>query len=175
MNIRPRHAIVLLALLLGALPLQAAKLNQTFVNDFETNSIHLWSVDAGNMNFLEANLGKGLDGWTVTTITPVKLVMSGPTVGAGQGRFKVLMSYLDKSFRMEWAEVYFNNAMPKVLGAGTLTYGKGGWSNDDSFSHMAEFQLSNVKSAATPLPSSAVMLLSALALGGFARYRRRPT
>ncbi len=173
MNIRQPRAIVLLALLLGALPLQAAKLNQTFANDFDTNSIYLWSADAGNMSFLEANPGKGMDGWSITTLTPAKLVMAGPTVDAGRGRFKVLLNYLDRSFRMEWAEVYFANAIPTVRGAGTLTYGKGGWSNDDSFSHMAEFQLSNVKSAATPLPSSAVMLLSALALGGLARYRRR--
>ncbi len=164
---------LLLCLLLATGSARAATLDQLFMNDFETNGIYLWSVDPANMTLSSAGFGSNMSGWSVQSNTGEKLVMSGPTLAAAAGRFNVLMNYLSKPFQMEWAEIYFNNAVRTVRGVGTLTYGDSGWSNVNSFSHMSEFSVPAPATIATPLPASVVMMLSALALVSFTQTRRR--
>lgn len=165
--------VMLLSLLLAAAPVRAATLDQLFANDFDATGIYLWSMDPANMTFTSASFGANMNGWTVQSNTGDKLVMSGPSVAPGAGRFNVLMSYLSRPFQMEWAEVYFNNAVTTVRGVGTLTYGLSGWSNVDAFTHMAEFTVPAPATIATPVPASIVTMLSALALVSFTQTRRR--
>lgn len=154
---------LLTALLLTTGSAGAATLEQTFMNDFETNAIYLWSLDASNMSLDGFSASADMGGWQADSISPAHMVLSGPTVAAGAGRFNLLMNYKSTPFRLEWAEVLFDHVGAVVKGYGTLSFNGNGWSNSNVASHLIDIPL-HPQVAATPLPSSVLMMLSALAL-----------
>ena len=158
-------AALLITMLLALGHAQAATLNQTFMNDFETNAVYLWSVDAANMHFDGFSLGSNMEAWQAEVSTPDKLVLRGPSVTAGAGRFNLLMNYQSTPFRLEWAEVFFDKVSNVVRGYGTLTFDGNGWSNTSVASHVIDIPL-HPAVAAMPLPASWLMMASALALVG---------
>lgn len=89
---------LLTALLLTTGSAGAATLEQTFMNDFETNAIYLWSLDASNMSLDGFSASADMGGWQADSISPAHMVLSGPTVAAGAGRFNLLMNYKSTPF-----------------------------------------------------------------------------
>ena len=163
MNNRFVSRALLITLLLTTGSAAAAKLEQTFMNDFETNAIYLWSLDTSNMSLDGFSAGADMGGWQAAISAPAHMVLSGPTVAAGAGRFNLLMNYKTIPFRIEWAEVLFDHVGSVVKGYGTLSFNGNGWSNSNVASHLIDIPL-HPRVAATPLPSSLLMLFSALAL-----------
>jgi len=155
------HLAALLLTLSLATSAAAATLHQTFMNDFASNAIYLWSDDPGNMQFAGTSFGAHLQGWSVQSASPAALVLNGPTVAAGQGRFTVRFDHVKRPFTLQWAEVFFDSGISHVLGAGTLGYSVSGWTGTNAFSHLADIPHLTPQSA-VPLPQSAVLLLSAL-------------
>jgi hypothetical protein len=116
--------------------------------------------------------GANMSGWKVDLSTPARMVISGPTITPGAGRFNLLMNYKTAPFQLEWAEVFFNNITNVVLGAGTLSFNGGGWSNANVATHLVDIPL-HPAAAAMPVPSSILLMLSALALGTLTSMRKR--
>ena len=167
-----RFASLALLMLLTVGTARAATLDQTFMNDFETNTIYLWSLDSANMRFDGFSTGANMAAWNAQVSTADRLVLSGPTLAAGAGRFNLHMHYSSAPFRLEWAEVFFNKVENVVLGRGTLTFDGNGWSNSAFASHSIDMPL-NPTVAALPLPGSAMMMLSALLLLTVPTLRQR--
>lgn len=173
MNTRMTTKALLITLLLSAGSAGAATLNQTFMNDFETNAIYLWSTDASNMSLDGISFGANMGAWQATTHTPAKLVLSGPTIGPVAGRFDLLMNYKNLPFQLEWAEVFFDNANNAIRGYGTLTFDGGGWSNANVSSHVIDIPLH--PGAVVPLPSSLLLLVSIVLFVPVVHGRRSST
>lgn len=172
MNMRcTSPALLILALLAGG-NASAAVLQQAFTNDFQTNAVYLWSVDPSNMTFDGVSFGANMTAWEADIQTPAKRVLRGPTIGAAVGSFNLLMNYTSTPFKLEWAEVFFDNITNVVRGYGTLTYNGSGWSNADVATHLIDIPL-HANAAATPIPSSVLLMLSALALVPLQRLARR--
>ncbi len=163
MNIRAASFALLILISLGGAKTSAAELNQAFTNDFQTNAVYLWSTDPLNMTFDGVSFGTNMPAWHAALHTPARLVLSGPTIGAAAGSFNLVMNYKNTPFKLEWAEVFFDNTINVVRGYGTLTYNGSGWSNADVATHLIDIPL-HANSAATPIPSSVLLMLSALAL-----------
>ncbi len=172
MNVRVTSLALLIFVLLATGNAGAATLDQTFTNDFETNGIYLWSVDPSNMTLAGFSFGANMSGWKADSQSPAKLVLSGPTLGAAAGRFNLLMNYQNTPFKLEWAEVFFDNMSNAVRGYGTLTFNGSGWSNGNVATHLMDIPLHPV-AAATPIPPSLLLMVSALALVPLQRLRRR--
>ncbi len=163
---------LLLILLLTTGSVGAATLNQTFMNDFETNAIYLWSVDASNMTLDGYSVGADMGAWKADISSPARMVLSGPTIAGGAGRFNLLMNYKTTPFQLEWAEVLFDHLGTVVKGYGTLSFNGGGWSNSNVATHLIDIPL-HPNVAATPLPSSLIMMFSALTLVTMKGMRKR--
>ncbi|MBK8958035.1 MAG: hypothetical protein IPM80_06290 [Proteobacteria bacterium] len=163
MSMRIIPAVLSVSLLLCMSGARAAILNQTFQNDFQTNGIYLWSTDFPSMHFEGFALGTNMQAWQAQLDAPSQLVLRGPTVAAGAGRFDLRMNYKSAPFRLEWAEVFFDKAGTVVRGFGTLAFDGSGWSNSSFASHVIDIPL-NPSAAAMPLPGSWLMLTSAVAL-----------
>jgi hypothetical protein len=172
MKLRLTSCMLALTLLLSVAGAGAATLNQTFMNDFESNTLYLWSLDASDMSLKNFTAGANMAGWKMDESSPAHMVLSGPTVAAGAGRFKLLMNYKAAPFRLEWAEVFFEKGINVVRGFGTLTFNGNGWSNANVGTHVIDIPL-QPRVAATPLPGSALLLMSALALGVWRGRRAR--
>ena len=172
MRNRFAYLALLLTLLLTAGSAAAAILEQTFMNDFETNAIHLWSLDSSNMRLDGFSASADMRGWKADVSSPAHMVLSGPPVAAGAGRFNLLMNYKAAPFRLEWAEVLFNSVGTVVKGYGTLSFNGNGWSNSNAATHLIDMPL-HPRAAAMPLPSSLLMMLSALALITVKGLRKR--
>lgn len=172
MKIRITPAILLLTLLLAAASAGAATLNQLFMNDFESNGLYLWSVDAGNMSFESFTPGANMDAWKADVSAPDHLLLRGPTVAAGAGRFSLTMNYKATPFRLEWAEVMFDNVSTVVRGFGTLTFDGNGWSNAAVGNHVIDIPL-HPQVAAMPLPAAWMLLFPALAFMALPGLRKR--
>ena len=172
MNMRVTSLALLIFWLLATGNGSAATLNQTFTNDFETNAVYLWSVDPSNMTLAGLSFGASMSGWQADRQNPAKLVLRGPTVGAAAGSFNLLMSYRHTPFKLEWAEVFFDNVNNVVRGYGTLSFNGSGWSNANIATHLIDIPLHPV-AAALPIPSSLLLMFSALALMPLQRLRRR--
>lgn len=162
----------LLACTLVGANAQAASLNQSFSNDFDTNAIYLWSDDPSNMQFEQVRFSAAMAGWNLDVDSASALVLSGPAAAAGAGRFTVKMDYQVKPFSMQWAEVFFDSGINRILGGGTLTYRNGGWSGSDVFTRAGDIPHQFSAQSAVPLPPSIVLLLSALAFFPLRRYVR---
>lgn len=163
MSARLSAAILVMTLVLGLGSASAATLNQSFMNDFESNAVYLWSLDSANMRFDGFSLGSNMEAWQAEVSTPEQLVLKGPTIAAGAGRFNLLMNYQSTPFRLEWAEVFFDKVSNVVRGYGTLTFDGNGWSNSNVASHVIDIPL-HPTAAALPIPASYWLLASALAL-----------
>ncbi len=172
MKLRLTSCMFVLTLLLSATGAGAATLNQTFMNDFESNALYLWSLDASNMSLERFTAGANMAGWKMDESSPAHMVLSGPTVAAAAGRFNLLMNYKAAPFRLEWAEVFFEKGINVVRGFGTLTFNGNGWSNANVGTHVIDIPL-HPSVAATPLPGSALMMMSALAFGMWRAMRTR--
>ena len=116
--------------------------------------------------------GASMSGWKGDLQNPAKLVLSGPTVGAAAGSFNLLMNYKHTPFKLEWAEVFFDNISNVVRGYGTLSFNGSGWSNANIATHVIDIPLHPV-AAALPISSSLVLMFSALALLPLQHLRRR--
>ena len=163
---------LLITLLLTTGSAGAAILEQTFMNDFETNAIYLWSLDTSNMSLDGFSASADMGGWKAGISSPAHMVLSGPTVAAAAGRFNLLMSYKTTPFRLEWAEVLFDRVGTVVKGYGTLSFNGNGWSNSNVATHLIDIPL-HPRVAATPLPSSVLMMFPALALVTVKGLRKR--
>ena len=172
MNIRVTSLALLMVCLLVGGKTSAATLNQAFTNDFQTNAVYLWSPDPLNMTLDGLSFGANMTAWKADLHTPARLVLSGPTIGAASGSFNLLMNYKNTPFKLEWAEVFFDNITNVVLGYGTLTYNGGGWSNAGVATHLIDIPL-HPNAAAMPIPSAVVLMLSALALIPLQRLSQR--
>ena len=172
MNNCVTNRVLLLALLLTTGSVGAATLDQTFMNDFQDNAMYFWSGDPSNMTLDGFSAGANMNGWKVDVSTPARMVLSGPTVAASAGRFNLLMNFKSTPFQLEWAEVFFNNITNVVLGFGTLSFNGGGWSNANVATHLIDIPL-HPAVAAMPVPSSILLLMSALGLGTLTRVRQR--
>ncbi len=164
--------IGVIGLSMTAIKVDAATLNQTFANDFDTTSIYLWSDAPGNMSFAAVGFGSNMTTWSVQSNTGAQLVLAGSTVAPGAGRFNVTMNFTTTPFTMQWAEVFFSGGFNVVRGAGTLTYQSAGWSNANTFTHLADIP-QQFGAAAVPLPSSLMLLLSSLLFVPLAKLRER--
>lgn len=142
MNVRVTSLALLIFLLLATGNAGAATLDQTFTNDFETNGIYLWSVDPSNMTLAGFSFGANMSGRKADSQSPAKLVLSGPPLGAAA-----------------------------VRGYGTLPFNGSGWSNGNVATHLMDIPLHPV-AAATPIPSSLLLMVSALTLVPLQRLRR---
>jgi hypothetical protein len=163
MSVRISPAALVLTLLLGVSSAHAALLNQTFQNDFDTNGIYLWSVDFPKMRLDGISFGSTMEAWEAQVNAPKQMVLRGPTLAAGAGRFNLLMNYKSTPFRLEWAEVFFDKGSTLMRGFGTLTFDGNAWSNASVASHVIDIPL-HPAVAAMPLPASWLMMASALAL-----------
>lgn len=171
MKLRISFTALFLTLMLTTASAGAATLSQTFMNDFESNALYLWSVDASNMSLDGFSLGANMDAWKAEVSTPDHLLLRGPTIAAAAGRFNLLMNYKSTPFRLEWAEVFFDNVSNVVRGYGTLSFDGNGWSNTGVASHVIDIPL-HPNIAATPLPTSWLMMFSALLLVTVPRMRK---
>jgi len=174
MNPRPAARALLLALLITTSGVGASTLDQTFMNDFESNAMYFWSVDPSNMSLDGFAAGANMGGWKAELSTPAQMILRGPTVAAAAGRFNLLMNYKNTPFRLEWAEVFFDNVSHVVRGYGTLTFTGSGWSNANVATHVIDIPL-HPTVAATPVPPSLVFMLSALSLITCKVLRKRAT
>ncbi|HMM75234.1 MAG TPA: hypothetical protein PJ986_05980 [Gammaproteobacteria bacterium] len=170
-----RLAATLLALSLSAPMALAATLNQTFMNDFTSNALYLWSDVPAELQLGAVAFGSGMQGWSVQSASAAALVLTGPTVAAGQGRFTLRLDYLSRPFSLQWAEVFFDSGINRILGAGTLSYSASGWANANAFTHAADIPHQFAAPASVPLPPSAVLLSSALLFLPLRRLQRRRT
>lgn len=153
----------MLALSLAATSAQAATLNQTFMNEFDANALYFWADDATNLQFAGASFGANMTQWTVTANTGEALVLEGPTtVPAASGRFTLQLDYVTRPFSLQWAEVFFDSGVNRILAGGTLSYTSGGWVGSNVFTHAADVPYQFSAQAAVPLPQSVVLMLSAL-------------
>lgn len=162
----------LLAFTLVGASAEAATLNQTFSNDFDTSAIYLWSDDPSNMQFESVRFSAAMASWNLDANSAGALVISGPTAAAGAGRFTVKMDYVVKPFSMQWAEVFFESGINRILAGGTLTYSNGGWSGSNVFTRAGDVPHQFTAQSAVPLPQSMVLLLSALVFIPLRRYAR---
>lgn len=163
---------LLITLLLTTSSAGAATLKQTFMNDFETNAVYLWSLDTSNMSLDGFSASADLGGWKADISSPARMVLSGATVAAGAGHFNLLMNYKTTPLRLEWAEVLFDRVGTVVKGYGALGFNGNGWSNSNVATHLIDIPL-HPRAAAMPLPSSVLMMLSALALITVKGLRKR--
>ena len=162
---------LLITLLLTTSSAGAATLKQTFMNDFETNAVYLWSLDTSNMSLDGFSASADMGGWKADISSPARMVLGGATVAAGAGRFNLLMNYKTTPLRLEWAEVLFDHVGRMVKGYGALGFSNG-WSNSNVATHLIDIPL-HPRAAAMPLPSSVLMMLSALALITVKGLRKR--
>lgn len=140
----------------------AATLNQTFMNDHATNALYFWADDATNLQFERVRFGTGMTAWSVQSNSGDALVLTGPTVDARAGRFTLRLDYTTRPFSFQWAEVFFDSGLNRILGAGTLTYTTGGWVGSDVFTRAAAVPHQFAAQASVPLPQSVLLLLSGL-------------
>ena len=172
MNIRVTFFALSIFTLLAGANVGAAVLKQTFSNDFQTNAVYLWSVDPSNMSLEGVAFGANMSGWQADVQTPAWLVLSGPTIDAAVGSFSLKMKYKSTPFQLEWAEVFFDTVNNVVRGYGTLTYNGSGWGNADVATRLRDIPL-QATAAAMPVPSSVLLMLSALALVPLQRLGNR--
>lgn len=170
-NIYIRWGAALLALSLAAGGAGAATLSQTFLNEFAANELYLWMDDPDTALVREVRLGSGMTEWAVQSVSGAAVVLNGPRLNPGAGRFTLDFDYLSRPFSLQWAEVFFESGARHVLGAGTLTYTTGGWGDSDLFTRGLDIPYQLSAPAPVPLPQSAALLLSALVL---LPLRRRP-
>jgi hypothetical protein len=150
----------------------AATLNQTFMNDYATNALYFWADDAANLQFAQVSFGTGMTAWSVQQNGGDALVLAGPTVDARAGRFTVRFDYTTRPFSFQWAEVFFDSGLNRILGGGTLTYTTGGWVSSDVFTRAAAVPHPFAAQASVPLPQPALLLVSALLLLPLRQLRR---
>ncbi len=172
-----KFVITLICSLLGtaltADPASAAFMNQSFLNEFDTTSIHFWSDDATKLAFDRVSFGQNMGAWSVESNTGDTLVLAGPVVAATRGRFSLRLDHDRQPFSMQWAEVFFDGAFNVIRGSGTLHYSGSAWTGSDLFTHALDIPNQFSSSAVVPLPSSVVLLLSSLLFVPLRGLRRR--
>ncbi|MGE3772360.1 MAG: hypothetical protein AB7I32_05505 [Gammaproteobacteria bacterium] len=159
-----RLAATLLTLSLSATTAVAATLDQTFMNDFTSNALYLWSDEPAKLQLGAVSFGSNMQAWSVQSASAAALVLGGPAVAAGQGRFSIRFDYVSRPFSLQWAEVFFDGGLNHILGAGTLSYSTSGWAGTNVFTHAADIPQQFTAQTSVPLPPSAVLLSSALVL-----------
>ncbi len=166
-----KFVITLICSLLGtaltADPASAAFMNQSFLNEFDTTSIHFWSDDATKLAFDRVSFGQNMGAWSVESNTGDTLVL------ATRGRFSLRLDHDRQPFSMQWAEVFFDGAFNVIRGSGTLHYSGSAWTGSDLFTHALDIPNQFSSSAVVPLPSSVVLLLSSLLFVPLRGLRRR--
>ena len=140
----------------------AATKNQMFQNDYDSNALYFWSDNPSNLQIALASFGAHMGDWTVDSSTGDALVLSGSTLGAGQGRFTLSFDYVARPFTLQWAEVFFDSGVNHLLDGGTLSYGSSGWSGTSAFTRAGDIPNQFAAQASVPLPPSLVLLLSSL-------------
>ena len=163
----------LFGLALTAGPVGASTLDQTFSNDFDTSSIYFWADDPSNLAFDGVRFAQHMGDWSVQANSGDALVIAGPTVAAGQGRFSLRFDYDTRPFSLQWAEVFFNGGLNVIQGAGTLRYNGSNWTASNLFTHGADIPNQFASSSTVPLPSPVVLLLSSLLFVPLRGLRRR--
>lgn len=147
----------------------AKALTEDFANAFDVTSIFLWSDDPSNMTLNKASFTAGMTGWQTTLATGAALVLSGPAIDSGDGRFSVKFKFRKQPFKLQWAEVLFDGTYNQVMGSGTLQRRGPDWLASSTFTHLGD--IPNL--APVPLPSSIALLLSALVFVPMSKLRRR--
>jgi hypothetical protein len=168
--------LITLAILIVILPLsaRAALMTQSFVNEYQTDAIYLFILNdnrGADISFDTdpVSFGNAASGWSHTLFDTETLMMAGNTIDPFNGSFDV--TFTDNSnrpnrntnqfdFTLEWAEYLGGTS----VGQGSIYYQNGSMTSfDDTFT----------STVPTPLPASAWMLMSGLALFfGIRRYNK---
>ena len=151
---------------------RAALINQSFVNEYRTDAVYLFIINdnrSADISF-ETNpvsFGDDATDWTYTLFGSETLLMEGDPIDPYSGSFRV--SFTDNSprrntnqfdFTLEWAE-YLGGVS---VGQGSIYYQNG---------TIDRFDGNFTSTVPTPLPASAWLLMSGLALFvGFRRYTK---
>jgi hypothetical protein len=117
--------------------------------------------------------------WLTDTRTSTMLKIIGPTVASGTGLFNVNFDYPAPTtpvpaFSFQWAEVFYSTVgnTRSLLGSGTLSFSNGQFTGSGAFTHFSDIAGTAFAGAPVPLPSSVVLLLSALVFVPGAKNRR---
>lgn len=168
--------LITLAILIVILPLsaRAALMTQSFVNEYQTDAIYLFILNdnrGADISFDTdpVSFGNAASGWSYTLYDTETLMMAGNTIDPYNGLFDV--TFTDNSnrpnrntsqfdFTLEWAEYMGGTSVAQ----GSIYYQNGSITSfDDTFT----------STVPTPLPASAWMLMSGLALFlGVRRYNK---
>lgn len=168
---------LIIALLLSLTPLgsQGALVTERYRNDSDITELFLWSDDTSVMTFAGVDLSDPkLAGWTVLDFGD-RLVLEGPEVKMSLGKFDIDFDYSVEPFTAQAAEVLFDEV------AATWTLQKTGKLEFDgtklkkpTANPLSAMQIGHIDAhfspspAAVPIPSSALLMVSAIAFLGVA-------
>lgn len=157
-----------------SLPLGAASgaaVVKEIQNEFTSNAMYLWSDDPGNTTIDSVFLGRSMTGWVVETQTSAMLVLRGPVLEPGAGRFLLQLVYDAEPVSLQWAEVFFESGVASLRGAGSLRFEDRTWTAADLFTRGNE--IPGLVATPVPLPDALGLLLAPLLL--LSSCRRGPS
>jgi hypothetical protein len=172
MTLAHARTIVLVCLSLNLGAASAATVVQEIQNEFKSNAMYLWSDDPGHATIETVLLGQSMRGWGVQTETSTMLVLSGPVLAPGAGRFLLRLAYDAAPISLQWAEVFFDSGVASLRGAGSLRFEDRTWTAVDVFTRGNE--IPGLAAAPVPLPHALGLLLAPLLLASRRRESQQP-
>lgn len=156
------RTILLVCLSLNFGAASAATVVEEFQNQYTSNAFYLWSDDPDNATIETVLLGQRMQGWGLETQTSTMLVLSGPVLAPGAGRFLLRLDYDIAPVSLQWAEVFFDSGVASLRGAGSLRFEDRAWTAIDVFTRGNE--IPGLAAAPVPLPHALGLLLAPLLL-----------
>jgi hypothetical protein len=167
-----------LALTLSAGGANAATQSTNSFNTTEMNYGFFFSDDVTELQLTDLSFGARMNAWTNDVLTPAEIVFTGPTVQPLRGLMRLTFDYQAPQVGYQWAMVLFDGVNHAIQDSGTVAFdstlrGPSAWSSSSAFSALNTQHIDNYfnrpGAAAVPLPKSAALMLSAMAIVGFNR------
>lgn len=154
---------------------QAAIVTERYKNSTAITDLFLWSDDPTVMTFAGVDLSdKKLAGWSGLNFGD-RMVIEGPEIKKNKGKFDIDFDYTVAPFTLQYAEVMYDavTSIWTVEATGQLEY-NGKKLKKPTANPLSALQSSQIKAhfapaaAVVPIPSSVVLMLSAIAFMGIA-------
>jgi len=154
----------------------AAVSNEVYKNDSDITDLFLWSDNPANVTFSGVHLSDpNLAGWTVMLNSGGALVLEGPEVKKSNGKFNIDFQYSVAPFTFQFAEVMYDTVANSwtVEATGNITFNGKKLVTPYASNPLGSQQIADITahfspSAAVPIPSSAVLMVSAVGFVGMA-------